>query len=64
MKLDGRVLVVGDLALDEYWCGTSVRLAPEAPVPVVLMDSISQMPGRAGNVCRNILALGGEAILV
>jgi D-beta-D-heptose 7-phosphate kinase/D-beta-D-heptose 1-phosphate adenosyltransferase len=55
-----KVLVVGDLILDEFIWGNVSRISPEAPVPVVWVDSENFMPGGASNVANNIRALGGE----
>ena len=49
-----RVLVVGDLMLDEFVWGKVSRISPEAPVPVVNVDSQSYYPGGAANVARNL----------
>jgi D-beta-D-heptose 7-phosphate kinase/D-beta-D-heptose 1-phosphate adenosyltransferase len=54
------VLVVGDLMLDEFVWGKVSRISPEAPVPVVWVQSESVMPGGASNVANNIRALGGQ----
>jgi len=59
-----RVLVVGDLMLDEFVWGKVSRISPEAPVPVVWVQSESVMPGGAANVANNIRALGGHVTLV
>jgi len=45
-----RILVAGDVMLDEYLWGTVRRISPEAPVPVVELDRRSQAPGGAANV--------------
>jgi rfaE bifunctional protein kinase chain/domain len=58
-----RVLVVGDVMLDEFIWGKVARISPEAPVPVVEVTDQSFHLGGAGNVARNIRALGGEAVL-
>lgn len=58
-----RILVVGDLMLDRYVCGTVSRISPEAPVPVVLVQREEIKPGGAANVARNIKALGAEVSL-
>ena len=58
-----RVLVLGDLMLDRYIWGDVSRISPEAPVPVVEVKEDSLCLGGAGNVARNILSLGGAAIL-
>lgn len=70
MKIDipafdaARVLVVGDLMLDRYWQGTTARISPEAPVPVVQVNRQEDRPGGAGNVALNIAALGAQARLL
>ena len=58
-----RVLVLGDVMLDRYWEGPASRISPEAPVPVVRVEHISDRPGGAGNVALNIAALGSAARL-
>lgn len=58
------VLVLGDTMLDKYIYGDIERISPEAPVPVLRVSRESTMPGGAGNVARNISALGGTAYLV
>lgn len=64
-KLAGRrVLVVGDLILDAYVWGAVRRISQEAPVPVVAVEGESQALGGAANVAENILALGGQPLLV
>ena len=52
-----RVLVVGDVMLDQFIWGNVSRISPEAPVPVVDFRSESYMPGGAANVARNLVAL-------
>lgn len=56
-----RLLVVGDLVLDEYIWGDVERVSPEAPVPVVHVRDETTMLGGAANVARNVVALGGSA---
>ena len=58
-----KVLVVGDLILDEFIWGSVTRISPEAPVSVVWVDSENFMPGGASNVASNIRSLGGEVFL-
>jgi D-beta-D-heptose 7-phosphate kinase/D-beta-D-heptose 1-phosphate adenosyltransferase len=58
-----RLLVVGDVMLDEYLWGDAERISPEAPVPVVHVSRESQQLGGAGNVVRNVVALGGQCRL-
>ena len=55
-----RVLVVGDAFLDEYLYGDASRVSPEAPVPVVHVESETTVLGGAGNVARNVVALGAD----
>ncbi|GBC82247.1 Bifunctional protein HldE [bacterium HR10] len=59
-----RLLVLGDLMLDEYLWGKARRISPEAPVPVVEIERESFRLGGAGNVASNLLALGARAWLV
>ena len=49
-----RVLVIGDLMLDEFVWGKVGRISPEAPVPVVEVTGESFYPGGAANVARNL----------
>ncbi len=56
-----RVLVVGDVMLDQFIWGRVTRISPEAPVPVVEFERESFMPGGAANVARNLTALGSKA---
>src|SRR5215469_13777908 len=49
-----RVLVIGDLMLDEFIWGKVSRISPEAPVPVVDVTGESYYPGGAANVARNL----------
>ena len=53
-----RVLVVGDMMLDEYVWGRVSRISPEAPVMVVDADHHTYVPGGAANVVNNLCALG------
>jgi D-beta-D-heptose 7-phosphate kinase/D-beta-D-heptose 1-phosphate adenosyltransferase len=57
------VLVVGDIIMDKYIWGDVSRISPEAPVPVVEVNQETEMLGGAANVFRNVIALGGKAIL-
>ncbi|MFM8471798.1 MAG: D-glycero-beta-D-manno-heptose-7-phosphate kinase [Limisphaerales bacterium] len=59
-----RVLVVGDVMLDQYIWGHVGRISPEAPVPVVEFDRESFMPGGAANVARNVHTLGARTELL
>ncbi len=59
-----RLLVVGDVLLDCYARGVAERLSPEAPVPVLTVQSEQLMTGGAGNVAKNVVQLGAQATLV
>jgi D-beta-D-heptose 7-phosphate kinase/D-beta-D-heptose 1-phosphate adenosyltransferase len=59
-----RVLVVGDVMLDQYWHGNSQRISPEAPVPVVHIKQDELRAGGASNVALNIAALGATVQLI
>jgi len=59
-----RILVVGDLMLDRYWHGSTSRISPEAPVPVVKVESEDIRAGGAGNVALNAAALGAKVGLL
>ncbi|MFN0156595.1 MAG: D-glycero-beta-D-manno-heptose-7-phosphate kinase [Bacteroidota bacterium] len=59
-----KIAVVGDLMVDRYYWGKVHRVSPEAPVPVVEVDTESVRLGGAANVAHNIQALGGEPILI
>lgn len=56
-----RILVIGDVMLDQFIWGRVTRISPEAPVPVVEFERESSMPGGAANVARNLTALGARA---
>lgn len=59
-----RVLVVGDLFLDEYVVGQATRLSREAPIPVLEFVRCFYVPGGAANPAHNICALGGLAEVI
>jgi rfaE bifunctional protein kinase chain/domain len=59
-----RVLVIGDVMVDEYMKGDVSRISPEAPVPVLEVRSHELTLGGAGNAAANIQALGGATMLV
>jgi len=58
-----RVLVIGDVMLDQFIWGSVARISPEAPVPVLDFQRESLMPGGAANVARNLAALNVPAEL-
>jgi D-glycero-beta-D-manno-heptose-7-phosphate kinase len=59
-----RVLVVGDVMLDQFLVGRVTRISPEAPVPIVQFEREENRVGGAANVAHNIAALGGAVDLV
>ena len=59
-----RVLVLGDIMLDEYIWGEVRRISPEAPVPVVEMSRRTYVPGGESNTAANVAALGGQPYLL
>jgi len=61
---DLSALVIGDLMIDEYLWGSVERISPEAPVPVVAVDSENQTLGGAGNVINNLVAMGTKVIAI
>jgi len=58
-----RVLVVGDVMLDQFIWGSVARISPEAPVPIVDFQRESFMPGGAANVARNLTAMNASVEL-
>ena len=58
-----RILVVGDVMLDQFLWGKVSRISPEAPVPVLDFERESFMPGGAANVARNLSALQAKVEL-
>jgi len=59
-----KILILGDIMLDEYLFGVVNRISPEAPVPVVEITSDRFLLGGAANVAANIRALGDEPLLL
>jgi bifunctional ADP-heptose synthase (sugar kinase/adenylyltransferase) len=53
-----KILVIGDSCSDIFRYGKVDRLAPEAPIPIIIPEREESTPGMAGNVVRNIIALG------
>ncbi len=63
--LRGReVLIIGDVGLDQYVLGPVRRISPEAPVPIVEVESEESRLGLAANVAQNVASLGGRARLI
>ena len=57
---NAKILVIGDVMLDQYWSGSSERVSPEAPVPVVKIKDDEVRLGGAANVALNLKALGAN----
>ncbi|MDW5315997.1 D-glycero-beta-D-manno-heptose 1-phosphate adenylyltransferase [Rhizobium sp. PL01] len=60
---DKTVFVLGDVMLDKFVYGNVERVSPEAPIPVLHFRNEEPMLGGSANVARNVVALGGKAIL-
>ena len=58
-----KVLVLGDIIIDKYIYGTSTRISPEAPVPIVNIEQVSTSLGGAGLVYENLKKLGIDVTL-
>ncbi len=64
-KLVGKkILILGDVGLDEYFMGEVRRISPEAPVPILEVESEDLRLGLAANVAQNVKSLGGEPVLI
>ena len=59
-----KILIVGDVMLDQYWHGDTSRISPESPVPVVQVNRVVERPGGAANVALGVAALGAQATLL
>src|SRR5208283_593377 len=59
-----RLLVIGDVVLDQYIKGSVSRISPEAPVRIVLQEESFFTPGGAANVANNLASLGANVTLV
>lgn len=59
-----KTLVIGDVMLDRQWSGSTARISPEAPVPVVKINKRDDRPGGAGNVALNMRTLGSKVTLL
>jgi len=58
-----KIGIIGDIMLDHFIFGTTERISPEAPVPIVLVEREIYTPGGAGNVANNVASLNGKAYL-
>jgi D-beta-D-heptose 7-phosphate kinase / D-beta-D-heptose 1-phosphate adenosyltransferase len=62
--MDNNIIVVGDVMLDSYWLGSTTRISPEAPVPIVKIEKKEFKAGGAANVAANIASLGNAVKLL
>lgn len=60
----GRLVIIGDVMVDQYISGNVRRISPEAPVPVLVRSGCSSVPGGAANVAANAAALGCDISLI
>ena len=59
-----KILIIGDAMLDKYYLGSTERISPEAPVPVLKVESEILKPGGAANVASNVSSLGQDTTLI
>lgn len=59
-----KILIVGDIMIDRYWWGSTERISPEAPVPVIKLEKTTSVLGGAANVAANVAGLGAQPILI
>jgi D-beta-D-heptose 7-phosphate kinase/D-beta-D-heptose 1-phosphate adenosyltransferase len=64
MSPASRILIIGDVMLDQYVSGSVNRISPEAPVPVVKVEKEWSTLGGAANVAANVASLGAQAVLI
>jgi D-beta-D-heptose 7-phosphate kinase / D-beta-D-heptose 1-phosphate adenosyltransferase len=64
MNKTPKILVIGDLMIDQYLWGKSERISPEAPVQIVDIENISNILGGAGNVINNLKAFGANVDVI
>ena len=62
--IKSKILVIGDIILDEYWFGNSNRISPEAPIPIVNINNKDLRLGGAGNVALNLSKIDPNVTLV
>jgi len=59
-----KIMIIGDIMLDEYVMGSINRISQEAPVPILEVEKIAYFPGGGANTAYNIKALGDEVMLL
>ena len=63
-NMSPKILVIGDLIIDQYLWGSCDRVSPEAPVPIIKINEESSILGGAGNVVNNLKKLGAEVDVI
>ncbi len=61
---ENKILVIGDIMLDNYWIGNVERISPESPVPIVDLKEVQHKLGGAANVALNLQTLGATPTLL
>ncbi|MEE2694802.1 MAG: D-glycero-beta-D-manno-heptose-7-phosphate kinase [Pseudomonadota bacterium] len=64
MRINRKVLCIGDVILDSYSHGEVQRISPEAPIPVLKVNNKYEIIGGCGNVARNVCAAGGSCHMI
>lgn len=59
-----KIIVIGDLMLDRYYDGSVSRISPEAPIPILRLDSARNLLGGAGNVVTNLVSANQEVKII
>jgi D-beta-D-heptose 7-phosphate kinase / D-beta-D-heptose 1-phosphate adenosyltransferase len=59
-----KILVIGDLMIDHYLWGSSNRISPEAPIPIINIDKENNVLGGAGNVINNLISFGARVDVI
>ena len=59
-----KILVIGDVILDQYWLGETTRISPEAPTPIVNIKNMEDRLGGAANVAINASSVGAAVTLI
>jgi D-beta-D-heptose 7-phosphate kinase/D-beta-D-heptose 1-phosphate adenosyltransferase len=59
-----KIVCLGDVMLDVFNFGRIERISPEAPVPILLIENVEEIPGGAANVARNVASLGASCTLI
>ena len=63
-NMSPKILVIGDLMIDQYLWGSCDRVSPEAPVPIIKINEESSILGGAGNVVNNLKKFGAKVDII